>query len=271
MRALITGSTGFIGRNLCERLQKMAIEYDTVGRNWRKTLTGKGEYDLVFYLAGEVRNPERMYEANVALLYRALACSLNWNCIFVYVGSSSEYGRMPRAMREKDPINPTNLYEATKGMGTLLCQGFARQFNVPVVIVRPSSVYGKYERPEKLIPTIIRKIKENKPIDIYPGVHDWIYVDDFLDGIFTVLLKGNYNGDIYNISSGCQHSNLEIAEIIRMYCASSVAINKNSNAIRDYDTDHWIVDNSKIKALGWFPKYEIKSGLQKTVRGILEE
>jgi dTDP-glucose 4,6-dehydratase len=270
MKALITGATGFIGRNLCEHLQGRGIEYDTVGRDWQKTLTGAGNYDLVFYLAGEVRNPAKMYEANVRLLYRTLSVSLKWDCPVVYIGSSSEYGRMPRAMRETDPINPTNFYEATKGMGTLLCQGFAKEFGKATVIVRPSAVYGKYENKSKLIPTVIQKVKAGETVDIYPGAHDWIHVDDFISAVFTILLKGKLDGSIYNVSSGEQHANVEIAADIGKIMGAQVKINKHHGAFRAYDSDHWLVNNNKIKELGWKPKYNICTGLAKTVKEILE-
>ena len=117
MRALIIGSTGFLGRNLCEYLAKAEIEYDTVGRDWLVPLDTK--YDFVFYLAGEVRNVEAMWDANLNLLYKMLCRFIHMKqCVFIYVGSSSEYGHMDRPMKETDPINPIDFYSTTKGMGT---------------------------------------------------------------------------------------------------------------------------------------------------------
>jgi nucleoside-diphosphate-sugar epimerase len=275
MKALITGATGFIGRNLCEHLLGTGVEYDTVGRDWYHTLDGSGQYDLVFYLAGEVRNPAKMYEANVKFLYRILSVSLKWNCMFVYIGSSSEYGRMPRAMRESDQINPSNLYEATKGMGTLLCQGFAREFHRPIAIFRPSSVYGKYERPEKFVPTVVRKIKAGEEVDVYPGVHDYIFVDDFISAIFTEIIQENLQespeGVIYNVSSGVQTSNQEIVKIVGEVMGKRPDIKEHAEFFHKHDTMSWGVDNTKIKSLGWRPKYDLRTGLEKTAREILEE
>jgi nucleoside-diphosphate-sugar epimerase len=271
MRALIIGC-GFIGKNLCEYLKKLDIEFDVIGRDWYSAFTGKGDYNLVFYLAGEVRNPADMFEANVRLLYRALTNSLDWNCVFVYVGSSSEYGRMDRPMRESDPISPTNLYDATKGMGTLLCQGFAKEFGRPIVILRPSSLYGKYERQEKFIPTVIRKIKAYEPVDVYPGVHDWLHVNDFISAMFTVILDGNLNGEIYNVSSGIQIYNTEVVMMVRRVMQIFKPMPKiHAEKFHPHDTDNWTVDNSKIKELGWRPRYNLAAGLGKTVTDILAE
>ena len=271
MRALISGSTGFLGKHLCEHLTKLEIPYDTIGRGWHAA-PDMPHYDLV-YLAGEVRKVEDMFDSNVKLLYTMLTCSLDWDCVFVYLGSSSEYGRMDRPMKEKDLINPTNLYEATKGAGTLLCQGVAREFKRPIVIIRPSSVYGKYERPEKFIPTVIHKIKNQEKLDIYPGVHDYVHVDDLIRAIFAAVMsvEGKYFGEIYNVSSGTHFANSAIAEMISRIMDGHSNVLTHSEKFHEHDTNYWIVDNSKIKALGWSPEYNIMTGLAKTVKDILGE
>jgi nucleoside-diphosphate-sugar epimerase len=268
MRVLIVGGTGFIGQNLCLYFAQLGIEFDVLKRDWdHKPL--RQEYDLVYYLAGEVRKPEEMYDTNVKLLYSVLSMSLQWNCGFVYIGSSSEYGRHQRPMREVDRINPTNLYDATKGMGTLLCQGFAKQFNRRIVIVRPSAVYGKYERPGKFIPAVIKRIKNGMIIDVYQGSHDWIHVDDLIRGISTILIGSDFDGEIYNISSGVQHNNGEIVQIISRVMHKDPLIMFHEEKFHEHDTNCWVVDNSKVKALGWEPQYDIYTGLDKTVKEIL--
>jgi len=267
MRVLVVGGTGFLGRNICEYLKKLDMEVHAVGRDFILPQFFV-PYDFIFFLAGEVRKQADMYYTHVELLYKVLCRSLNINCVFVYVGSSSEYGRMDEPMTEEHPIKPTNMYEATKGAGTLLCQGFAKEFDRPILIVRPSSVYGKYERPEKLIPTIIRKIKSKEKVDIYHGWHDWIYVDDFINGIFTILHEvdpDKLEGEIYNISSARQHSNLEIANIIYNIMGEIPLITRHDENFHKHDTDCWLVDNSKMIDLGWEPKYDIFEGLRKTV------
>ena len=269
MRALITGATGFLGRHLCERLIKLNIEYDTVGRDWLTPIDTS--YDFVFYLAGEVRKVEDMFDVHVNLLYKMLCRFIHMHgAMFIYVGSSSEYGHMGSAMVETDMLNPIDMYSATKGMGTLLCQGFAKQFGADVVIVRPSSVYGKYERPEKFIPAVIRKIKNDEIIDLYPGVHDWIHVDDFLDGVFTVITEGNPDGSIYNVSSGIEYSNSVIVDVIARIMGKEPLINYYPGKFHKHCTDKWIVDNSKVKALGWEREYSLLVGLTKTVEEIME-
>jgi nucleoside-diphosphate-sugar epimerase len=267
MRALLIGGNGFIGCNLTEYLEKLEIKFDIIGRDTPMPIKFPS-YELIFFLAGEVRKQADMYHTHVELLYKVLCRSLNINCVFVYVGSSSEYGRMDEPMTEEHPIKPTNMYEATKGIGTLLCQGFAKEFNRPILVVRPSSVYGKYERPEKLIPTIIRKIKSKEKVDIYHGWHDWIYVDDFINGIFTILHEvdpDKLDGEIYNISSARQHSNLEIANMIYNIMGEIPLITRHDENFHKHDCDCWLVDNSKIADLGWEQKYDIFEGLRKTV------
>jgi dTDP-glucose 4,6-dehydratase len=158
-------------------------------------------------------------------------------------------------------------------MGTMLCQGFAKQFGKQIVIIRPSSIYGKYERPEKFIPTVIRKLVNFEQIDVYRGFHDWLHVDDFIEAIFTILEDGDVKGDIYNVSSGIDWSNAEITSMIQAVGGGGT-LNDNI-VIHDYyfhphDTERWVVDNSKLIKLGWKPQYNILSGLEKTVIDIMD-
>ena len=269
MRALVTGATGFIGKNLCEYLTAHGIGYDKVGRDWLVPIGY--HYDFVFYLAGEVRKVQEMYDANVHLLYKMLCRFIHMtNSIFIYVGSSSEYGPNTEPIKETDIINPTNMYDATKGMGTLLCQGFARQFEKLILVVRPSSVYGKYERPEKFIPTLIRKISTGEELDIYSGVHDWIHVDDFLHAMFWIMGNdANLCGSIYNISSNEETDNLQIANmILDIMGQDAYPMNYKTEYLHKHCTEYWTVDNTKLLKLGWKPKYDLMSGLQKTVEEI---
>ena len=273
MRALVFGGTGFLGRNICEHLKKLDMEVHAVGRDFVLPQFFV-PYDFIFFLAGEVRKQVDMYYTHVELLYKVLCRSLNINCVFVYVGSSSEYGRMDEPMTEDCPINPTNLYDATKGIGTLMCQGFAREFDRTILIVRPSSVFGKYERTDKLIPVIIKKIKNQEPVDIYPGVHDYVHIDDFVNGIFHILSHvepDKLKGEIYNVSSGIQTSNLEIVNTIYDIMGEIPLISSHNEKFHAHDVDQWIVDSSKLESLGWKRKYDLYSGLQKTVPEILDE
>ena len=122
----------------------------------------------------------KMWEPNVMMV----KTSLDWlkenpSKKMIHIGSCLEYGIKERAANEQDFINPVDMYSATKGMATLMCQGYARQFGLDVTIARPYSIFGKYERPHRLFPRLWQAFNMDVPMTLYAGEHDFIYIDDF--------------------------------------------------------------------------------------------
>ena len=136
MKIYITGANGFIGKNLIEFYkdhQILAHQRNTdiqAQCDWFKP-------DLIFHCAAEIYKPELMFESNIVLTQQCLEyVKAHPKTRMVYIGSSAEYGPMPRASKETDRINPVDMYQATKGAGTLLCQGYAMQYCLDVKIAR---------------------------------------------------------------------------------------------------------------------------------------
>jgi nucleoside-diphosphate-sugar epimerase len=190
---------------------------------------------------------------------------LNKDTELIQIGSSSEYGKKNNPTKECDNFNVSNIYESTKGAATLLCQGYARNYNLPIIIVRPYSVFGRYEKKYRFIPSIIKNILLNENITIYNGNHDFIYIKDFIRGI-NILLNSNKKiiGDIVNFCSGIQYSNKEVYET-----ACKIFNKKNTNAIfkneflRKQDNLCWIGDSSYAKfQYNFKTEYSLEQGIK---------
>src|SRR5581483_4214938 len=209
MKILITGWSGFVGKNLLPKLKNH--ELLLFKRNLEEVKQFKP--DVIYSLAEEIYDTNKMFEANVKLI-NDLLFTLNNYKAFIHVGSSSEFGRKQNPIKETDYLNPTTWYEGTKAAGSLLCQSFAKQFNEPIIVVRPFSLYGPKDNEKKLIPTLIRKAKTDKKITLSHAMHDYVYIEDFIDGIMS-FSNGNFDyGDIVNFGSGIQYDNEEIARFI---------------------------------------------------------
>ena len=129
------------------------------------------------------------------------------------LGSSSEYGYKKEKMEEDNRLEPRTIYEATKAACSMLAQGYATTYKIPITLIRPFTIVGKYEKPHKFFPTLYRSWKLNKEIQLSNGVHDFVFIDDFLKCLDSILNYKNENFDIINIGSGYQTDNYKIVNI----------------------------------------------------------
>ncbi|MBE9594799.1 MAG: GDP-mannose 4,6-dehydratase, partial [Proteobacteria bacterium] len=141
----------------------------------------------------------------------------------------------------------------------------ARTYGLNAVITRCTNNYGPYQFPEKLIPKAIIRAKMDMSIPIYgtgKNVRDWIFVKDHCEAINLVLNKGE-RGEIYNVSSGEEKTNLEVVNGILDIMGKRDLIEFVED--RPGHDIRYSLDSSKIKKLGWKPKHSFKEGLKETV------
>ena len=192
---------------------------------------------------------------------------LNYD-IFINTGSSSEYGIKNKPMKENDLLEPLSFYAVTKASATLLCQVFAKEFQKPIVTLRPFSVYGPYEEKKRFIPTIIKAVIEEKTIKLTPGDQrrDFIYIDDVIDIYINTILKGKkLAGQVLNMGTGIEYTNDQVVQALLKVTGKKVKIDKGAFPKRLWDTSHWVADISKTnKLLNWKPKFSLENGLKKT-------
>jgi nucleoside-diphosphate-sugar epimerase len=271
----VTGASGFIGQHLLTRFPKRNII--TIPHKYLasieplKKIFENDPPDYIYHLAGfgNMAHQEDEVEtvhANVNCLMNLLLASKDFNYkAFINISSSSVYGIKTHPMHETNSLESKTFYGATKIAGELLVRAFVEKYDKPIVNVRPFSVYGPGEASYRLIPTIIRCIKNNEPMPIAPGQHDWIEIEDFLDALmFIQEAAEEYKGKAINVGTGTQYDNYDV---LKKLCLIGKINNPNKlplthiNNLRSYDT--WQADNSLIKSLGWMPKYSLQEGLLK--------
>lgn len=262
----LTGSKGFIGRNLMESLSKdnLLIEYDRNYEIQEQLLFSKP--DVIINSAAEIYKPELMFNSNIVLVQKILEyVRQNKTEHFIQFGSSSEYGKKDRPMSEFDSLNPRNLYEGTKAAATMLCMSYSKCYDLQITIIRPFSVYGKHEKEHRLFPKLAKSFLHGQKMTLNNGYHDFIYIKDFINGVMTILNspKEKTKGDIVNLGYGKQYSNGEVLRIFEGVLKKTGLVEIDASFAKDFETENWICDTSYVKKrYGFEAKFDLEQGVR---------
>ena len=199
----------------------------------------KFHFDYVINFAAEshvdksISKPELFIKNNIDLTLNLLKLSLKYKVKrFHQVSTDEVYGATSLSssyrFKESDNLLPTNPYSVSKASCDLLVLSFYKTYGLNVTISRSSNNFGLYQHHEKLIPLVIKKALNNEYIPVYgdgKNIRDWIDVKDHVYAIDEIVLKGK-EGEIYNVSSHNEYSNLEIVKFILSI------LNKDENLIK---------------------------------------
>ena len=280
MKILITGHSGFIGSYLQKKLEKTEHELILVdianGTNicdWQQVKQYEG-MDVIVHLANlsfvpaSYEQPKKFYETNyLSTLNMLELCRLN-NAKMVFF-SSYIYGHPQyQPIDENHPTQAFNPYAQTKVICESLCEGYNRDFKVPITIFRPFNIYGTGQNPDFLIPSIIQQAKTGKIVikDDRPK-RDYIHVEDIIDAIITAIETENTDKSIqkFNLGSGVSYSVKEIVDMVRGLFDTEIEY-ICTHEIRPNDVMDTIADISKIQNEShWKPSISILEGLKKMV------
>lgn len=193
------------------------------------------------------------------------------------VSTDEVYGDLPLDrpdlfFTETTPLHTSSPYSASKASADLLVLAYHRTYGLPVSISRCSNNYGPYHFPEKLIPLIITRALDNKPVPVYgkgQNVRDWLYVEDHCHAIDLIIRRGR-EGEIYNIGGHNERTNLQVVKTVLK------ELNRPESLIQ-FVTDRpghdrrYAIDPSKIHSeLGWLPETPFDEGIRRTVRWYLD-
>ena len=305
MRILVTGGLGFIGSNFCRHVMEAhpiyeIINVDKIGmaanpvnlkdlENEERYTFIKGDIndsglmsktlaraDAMVNMAAEthvdrsIADPSPFIQNNTVGTFTVLEAIRKHNdkVKLVQVSTDEVYGDIPEgSFEEEDMVKPSNPYSASKAGADMFALAYSRTYDLDVAITRCTNNYGPYQLPEKLVPkTIIRALKGLK-VPIYgsgKNVRDWIYVQDHCEAIDLVLSKGEA-GEIYNVSSGNELTNVEIVRRILRVMGKSEDLMTFVEDRPGHDV-RYSLDSSRIRSrLGWKPRFFFKEALKLTV------
>ena len=303
MKAVVTGGAGFIGSHIVERLLELGRDVivldnmssggtgflerarDNPGFRLVETDLLKDDIDSHFAGVDEVyhfaANPDVKignddtrvhFDQNILVTYRVLeACRKTNVRKFVFASSSTVYGEtdvIPTP--EMSRLEPISLYGASKLASESLVSSYAHNFGMKAYVFRFANVIGGRSR-HGVIFDFIRKLQANpRKLEILgDGMQNksYIHIDDCMDAMFFAVEKSQEVFQVFNIGSEDQTDVKTIAEIVsgELGFAPRFRFTGGDRGWKG-DVPKMILDISKIKALGWSPKYASGEAVRKTVR-----
>lgn len=244
--------------------------------------------DTIVHFAAEshvdrsISGPGAFIQANIVGTYQLLEVVRGQSHIhFHHVSTDEVYGSLGATglFHETTPYDPSSPYSASKAASDHLVRAYARTYGLSTTLSNCSNNYGPYQFPEKLIPLMILNLMDNKQLPVYgtgANVRDWLYVDDHVEAIWTIVQRG-VRGETYNVGGEAEWANLALLHKLIEVVASVAG--RDPEALRQQITfvadrpghdARYAIDCSKLKSeLGWSQRHDLESGLVATVRWYL--
>jgi dTDP-glucose 4,6-dehydratase len=307
MNVLVTGGAGFIGSAFVREALKLGSTFTRInkifvldsftyapdprallevqGNSRLEIVKGKvenqdivkkltKEVDYIIHFAAEshvdrsINDPSCFIQSNILGSFSVLEAARLENKKILMVSTDEVYGSLATDFAtEEFLLNPSSPYSSTKASGDLLAIAYAKTYKVNVRITRGANTYGPFQNPEKLIPNMILKIKNNKKIELYgngTNIREWLHVEDHVAAIYSLLENDKLLG-VFNISGNESFSNLEVAELVLS------AFNKTKSEIvfiqdRKGHDFRYAQNSEKLRnSTGWSPIHTLKDFIPKMV------
>ncbi len=304
MKIIITGGSGFIGSHLCDQLLKQNHKITILSRNKNKIsnishiqekinfeiidVTNykdlekcivKIHPDIIFHLAGETSHKQSfenpLYDVDVNA--KSTLCILetikifNLNCKFILGSTFIVVGRPTQLpIDENTPSNPTTIYGANRLCSEHYCKIYHEVYGLDTCIFRITNSFGpreQYLTTKNALNYLIYKAYNGEEVTIYNNgdfFRDIIYVSDVISGLEKIMSKGK-SGNLYWISSGTKTWFKEIGTFLEKEIHANVKYIDTPLYTKKVDVGNFLVDNSKLKGLGWKPIVSPKDGIIKTL------
>jgi len=290
MRIFITGSTGFIGRNLLPLLDQENDELLLLVRDEKNNEFSKeykaniiiGDLTEIVKFKNDIRsfNPQAcihlawegipdysfdMSKRNIDNSLELINLILNeTNCKKILIsGSCYEYGKTAGICKESNKANITSAFSWAKYALYKYYQYVCKKSKVDLIWFRIFYVYGPKQRKESLIPMLVGSLKSgaipqiNNPLN----ANDFIYVKDIVEA-FRTALHIKLKSGIYNLGSGKSTRVVDVCEIVEKLLFGKTDIAKRIKNNANKQTINFCADMSKTKkALGWAPRTSLYDGI----------
>ena len=192
---------------------------------------------------------------------------------YLYISTDEVHGKKIKMCEGKDEdeqllLEPPNPYSAAKVGAELMSKVYATAYGLPVIVVRLTNVYGPCEFPFRAIPKFIMLALHGKPLPIHgdgSATRSFIYIDDVVDGLCTILEKGSVQ-ETYVLGPSCQKKMVDVAnDILEAIGDAAQGARPVFVERRPFVEERHFVLDEKLRSLGWDEKVTWEEGLRETI------
>ena len=228
------------------------------------------------HVGNSIANSDDFVHSNINGVHNLLELIRNYRQetsktpVLLHFSTDEVYGDIDSgAHTEEDLLKPSNPYSATKAAADMLVLAWARTYNIPYVIVRPTNNYGMGQYVEKLIPKACKYLKLGKKIPLHnqgTPIRNWLHAQDTADAVITII-QSEARNEIYNICGGFEQSNIEtVKKILKEYFGETEYFSYIDTTFDRRGQDvRYALDDSKLRKLGWSSKKDFNKELKEIV------
>jgi len=297
VRALITGSQGFVGQYLRQELEENGyevvgldlqpgegtIQADLLNPEQLAATVRQAKPDTVFHLAGQAdvakswKIPQKTVEINVIAAVNLMEAvrAFDPSVRMVLVGSSDQYGNLGEAgklVSENLETNPQTPYAVSKKAQEEMARVYVRAYGMNICMTRSFNHGGAGQRPGFLIPDFasgIVKVERGEAESLKVGNltsrRDFTHVRDVVRAYRMIAEKG-MPGEVYNVGSGVTWSAQEILDKLCEMAVCPIPVEQDPARMRPSDTPVICCDHAKLTDdTGWEPEIPLEIILTETV------
>lgn len=223
-----------------------------------------------------IRDPKPFFQSNTQATSNLLEDAARHGVKkFIHISTDEVYGQiLEGSYDENAPINPRNPYAASKAAADALTISYFHTYGMWTAVTRTENNYGPYQHPQKALPVFISKALQGKPIPVYGDgqhVRQWLYVDDHVTAIDTLLAKSDDlpGGEVYHIAGNQETTNHQLA--MQVIDKVQTALGRNTGTKIELIDDHnirpghdrrYALSCQKMHKIGWKPSIDLERGLE---------
>jgi nucleoside-diphosphate-sugar epimerase len=295
MKILITGATGFVGKNLVPKLLKdnhnlfeVTVQpdiseglYGNLFEHYYFSYEKQADFikkiekfnpEIVIHLASyltasdETKEMKKLLDANIIFLNHVLDTLKNTNLKwFINTGSFAEY------FKGDGKLDPAYLYTATKSASRIFVDYYSKTYNFNYLTIAPYTIYGGKDTQKKIIDIIYDSLDNHSPLDLTPGnqMLDFIHLDDVTDFYITVIqnLEKITSAANFQLGTGIGHTLQDLVAIMERQTGKIANIHWGGKQYRPRDVMYAVANISlQYHLFKWQPKILLEEGIKAYIK-----